>query len=123
MDLQKVKEFLLEKEERAKKSRDEKRREVFARLDGAAGLFSKYAIERVYLYGSMVTGAIHHKSDVDIAIEGDPGFKNILRLYSELSGVLSMPVDVRLLDELPFREAVKKRGKVIYERKVVPPQE
>lgn len=118
MDLTRIKSFLLHKEKIEKEEREAKRREILDRLDETAVYFEQYpAIERVYLYGSIVSGLLRRDSDVDIAIEGDPGYRNILRLFSDLSGVLPAVPDIRLMDEIPFSENVKKTGKIIYERK------
>ncbi len=77
-----------------------------------------YPIERVYLYGSFVSGQIFADSDVDIAIEGDLGDK-YFNVYGKLADYLGMDLDFHYTKDLPFWDRVLKKGEyeVIYERK------
>ncbi len=117
MDINKVKQNLLQREARNRKKREAIRNGVLDLILKETGLFEKYGIQKAYIYGSLLSGRFHPGSDVDIAIDGDITFKNILRLHSELSNLLSMDVDVRPLNELPFKETIRKNGLIIYERK------
>lgn len=122
IDISKVKQLFLEREKAAYDRRESIRKEVLESLCGMKNIFGKYNINRAYLYGSMVSGNIRYDSDVDIAIEGNVGFKQILSLYSELSKMLDRNVDVRMLNELSFAEAIKEKGILVYERKTSCPE-
>ena len=117
MDLQKIKQNLLEREYKNKKEKENRKNNIIHRLSMAGHIFNQYPIHIVYLYGSTVSGKLHHYSDIDIAVEGDIDYKSLLHLYSELSLYMQTDVDVRLLKELPCKESIKEKGIIIYEGK------
>jgi len=47
----------------------------------------------IYLFGSLVTGKIHHYSDIDIGITGLPA-KKFFRVYALLDKELSHKIDL-----------------------------
>lgn len=115
IDIEKVKRFLKEKENRAgKKQRDELAR-IIKKLENLSGVWQRYKIKRVYLYGSVTSGRIHDQSDVDIAVEGDLDYRGLLHLFAEVDKHMDREIDVRILDELPFKETIRKKGVVVYE--------
>jgi len=59
----------------------------------ACYLLKNKGVEKVYLFGSMVTGKIHARSDIDIGIKGLPPEK-FLRVYSDLSDTLMIKFDL-----------------------------
>jgi len=122
MNIQNVKKFLVEKEERRRREREKTCNAVISMLKNEAGTFKKYNVHRAYLYGSIRNGNIHADSDVDIAVEGDMDFSDILKMHTDLSKTLDRTVDVRQLEELPFSAKVKEKGLVIYERETASPQ-
>jgi uncharacterized protein len=122
MNIQNAKKFLVEKEERRRRVKEKTCNAVISMLKNEAGIFKKYNVHRAYLYGSIRNGNIHADSDVDIAVEGDMDFSDILKMHTDLSKTLDRTVDVRQLDELPFSAKVKEKGLVIYERETASPQ-
>lgn len=117
IDIQSVKNYLLEKNERKLALKRKERDEILSMVRRLSKLWEKYGVERVYLYGSMVELSFNKYSDVDIAVEPDIDFEAILKLYSEINRYFKREVDIRLLSELPFREKIRKEGILIYERK------
>ncbi|MBX3744336.1 MAG: nucleotidyltransferase domain-containing protein [Verrucomicrobiae bacterium] len=67
--------------------------------------------DEVWVFGSVVRpGQFREGSDVDIALEREPEGVTIYRLQAELSEVLGREVDVVLLSESRFAEAVRREG-------------
>lgn len=119
IDIDEAKRFLKEKEDRARQKQWEERDRIINDLKGLTKIWQKYNIKRVYLYGSLTDGKRHSESDIDIAVEGDISYQDLLRLYGEvdrgITGV-SRELDLRNLGELSFKEAVREKGIVIYEK-------
>ncbi len=115
IDLKKVKAFLREKEEiRKQKSRNELKATV-KKLNDLAPTWKKYNIKKVYLYGSLTVGSLHSESDIDIAVEGNINYLQLLELWGELDRHFPREIDVRILEELPFNESIRKKGMVVYD--------
>jgi predicted nucleotidyltransferase len=62
-------------------------------INKACSLLKNEGVEKVYLFGSMVTGNIHAYSDIDIGIKGFPKGK-FIRMYSKLSNNLDVNFDL-----------------------------
>lgn len=67
----------------------------------------RFSVDRVYLYGSVLTDRWCPDSDLDLAVEGALSFGDLLKLWAELDGRLDREVDVRELTRLPFAEKVR----------------
>jgi predicted nucleotidyltransferase len=67
-------------------------------IETAANLLKNEGCTAVYLFGSLVTGKIHEKSDIDIGIRGLPA-KKFFRVYSNLDDNLSHRFDLVDFDE------------------------
>ena len=88
-------------------------------------LAEKHGLLAVALFGSQATGALHSKSDVDIAILGRDqiAFDEKIKISSELSGIFKRE-DVEVVDIDPnsasptLMYAVVRDGKLLYERSV-----
>ena len=119
MDLQieNVKKYLVEKEERENLLRQKERERIISGLKALGSVWDKHRVRRVYLYGSFTDMTFHKYSDIDIAIEPDIPFDELLSLFSEVNKYIGREVDVRLLSELPFSETVRRSGFIVYERK------
>jgi len=115
IDIEKVKRFLEEKESRAEKRQRDALTRIIKNLKDLAGVWQKYKIKRVYLYGSVASGRIHDRSDIDIAVEGDLDYRGLLHLFAEVDKHMDREIDVRNLDELPFKETIRKEGVLVYE--------
>lgn len=115
IDIDKVKHFLQEKENRTREKKRAELNQVIKCLKGLANIWQKYKIRKVYLYGSVVDNRVHLQSDIDIAVEGDLEYRELLRLFGEVDKHLEREIDLRNLDELPFKEIVRKKGVVVYE--------
>jgi predicted nucleotidyltransferase len=117
IDTQLVKNYLLEKHQKKIALKEKERDEILSTLRELSQLWEKYELERVYLYGSMVELSFNKHSDIDIAVEPDLDFENLLKLYTEINRYFKREVDIRLLSEIPFKEKIRKEGILIYERK------
>lgn len=110
---------LLRREEVARRCRERGRRRAIAQVRAAlAEVAPRFPVDRVWLYGSLLTDWWGSESDIDLAVEGDLPFQELLRFWCELDGRLEREVDVRLLAELPFGEKVRAGGVVVYEGSV-----
>jgi predicted nucleotidyltransferase len=67
-------------------------------IDTAINFLKNEGCQAVYLFGSLVTGKIHQKSDIDIGIKGLPPEK-FFRVYAKLDSNLSNTVDLVDFDE------------------------
>lgn len=117
INVKKAKEYLSEKERREGFRRSKERETVLSELQKLDYLWKKYEIQKVYLYGSFVDASFQKYSDVDIAIEPDIPYERLLELFVAANKRIKREVDIRLLSELPFNDAVKRDGVLIYERK------
>ncbi|MEW5804500.1 MAG: nucleotidyltransferase domain-containing protein [bacterium] len=111
-----IKDYLLRREKSRALLKQGERERIISDLKALAVLWRKYRLDRVYLYGSFADMTFHKSSDIDLAIEPAIGFEDLLKLYSEMNRHFKQEVDVRLLQELPFSEKVKREGVVVYER-------
>lgn len=110
--------FLVRRKQSRERRRESSRQDAIARLKKAvAEVAPGFSVERVYLYGSLLSGRWHRGSDVDLAVEGDLPFADLLALWSELDRRLDWEVDVRELTGLPFAGKVRAEGMVVYERR------
>ena len=117
INLNKVKEYLLEKEKKENFLKQKERGDVIRKLKGLDFVCEKYGIDKVYLYGAFADMTIHKYSDIDIAIEPKIQFGKLLQICASINKFVKREIDLRLLSELPFSAKIKKRGLVIYERK------
>ena len=62
-------------------------------IENATHILKKEGCTGVYLFGSLVTGKIHEKSDIDIGITGLPA-KKFIRTYSLLDDTLVNRIDL-----------------------------
>jgi predicted nucleotidyltransferase len=109
--------YLLRREEEALRRREGERGRIIAQVRAAlAEVAPRFPVDRVWLYGSVVTGWWDEESDVDLAVEGTLSFEDVLKLWCDLDRRVEREVDVRLLAELPFAEKVRARGIVVYDR-------
>jgi predicted nucleotidyltransferase len=67
-------------------------------VEMAANLLKDEGCQSIYLFGSLVTGKIHHNSDIDIGIKGLPPEK-FFRVYAKLDNNLLNDVDLVDFDE------------------------
>lgn len=86
--------------------------------DRLAPLFDNKGLSLIVLFGSMASGAVHARSDVDLAFLYDRKV-DILELTNRTSALLGTDkvdvVDLRLADPL-LKFAVASTGKIVYER-------
>ncbi len=76
----------------------------------------KFAVNRVWLFGSSMEEERGAVNDIDLAVEGlSPDL--FFKFYAQLFMSLSKPVDlVDLSQNPPIAEIIRKRGMCIYER-------
>lgn len=116
IDIDKARDFLREKENRARKRQSDEFEKIVGTLKNLEDIWQKYKINKVYLYGSVTRGRIHDQSDVDIAVEGDLEYQQLLHLFAEVDKHLDREIDLRNLDEIPFKDSIIQKGVVIYEK-------
>jgi uncharacterized protein len=116
IDIDKVKAFLDEKESYALQARFVEQKKLIRDLKELREIWRSFNIKRVYLYGSAAEGRTHYESDVDIAFEGDLNYQQVLNLFIAVDKHILREIDIRDLDELPFKEAVRQQGVIIYEQ-------
>lgn len=123
VDTKRVKNYLLKKEKDTRLSKKREKTKIVLQLKSVKSIWEKYGIKKVYLYGSFTDMTFYDYSDIDVAVEPEIPFEDLLHLYSEINNCLQREVDIRLLNELPFSQKIKKKGMVIYERKNIYPEE
>ena len=68
---------------------------------------------KVVVFGSLTRpGIFNDRSDVDLALEEEPGQMGSLALTGELMERLGRPVDIVLLKKCRFREKILREGEV-----------
>ncbi len=88
-----------------------------------AKIAEKHGLSIVALFGSQATGALHSKSDIDIAVLGKDqiAFEEKIKISSELSEAFKRE-DVEIVDIDPnsasptLMHAVVRDGKLLYEK-------
>lgn len=120
-EVARVREFLINREEEQQRAKEMARQQVLAQLKEALEAVAPlFPVERVYLYGSILTGRWRPDSDLDLAVEGDLSPEDFFGLWAELDKRLEQEIDLREMAKLPFREKVQRKGVVLYERKNPP---
>lgn len=110
--------FLLEREEKRQKARELARQRVLVQLkEMLEEVAPRFPVEKVYLYGSLLTGRWRPDSDLDLAVEGDLSYGDLLTFWAELDRRMEQDIDLREISKLPFAEKIRAMGLVIYERK------
>jgi predicted nucleotidyltransferase len=117
IDIEQVKKFLIEKEEKIKSQKATEKEKIIRKLKNLNSLWEKYNIKKIYLYGSFTGLGFQADSDIDLAIDGKIEFKKLLELIAETQKQFKREVDIRLLDEIPYKAKVLRTGAVVYERK------
>ena len=64
-------------------------------------LKKKYNVKRVYIIGSLVNGFFHHRSDIDLVVEGLPA-EFYIKALTELYDLLPPGMELNLI---PFEDA------------------
>ncbi|WP_245574429.1 nucleotidyltransferase domain-containing protein [Desulfovirgula thermocuniculi] len=114
--------FLWQREEKRRWERERRRQEIIQEVKKAVeAVAPSFAVERVYLYGSLLYSRWRPDSDVDLAVDGVLSYGDLLALWAELDARVDQDVDLRDLARLPFREKVEREGILVYERKVARP--
>ncbi|HHW43041.1 nucleotidyltransferase domain-containing protein [Desulfofundulus thermobenzoicus] len=120
-EIARVRRFLWEREEKRRQIREQARYRVLARLKEALKVVAPFfPVERVYLYGSMLTGRWRPDSDLDLAVEGNLSGTDLFNLWAELDRRFEQDIDLREITRLPFKDKIKREGIVLYERKNPP---
>jgi predicted nucleotidyltransferase len=85
-----------------------------AKLPQAVALLRGLGVERVWLFGSLTTGAAHEGSDVDIMVRGLPSGERT-QAWLKLEELFEASVDLVAEETAskPFRDAVQRRGREI----------
>jgi predicted nucleotidyltransferase len=116
-DIKDIKDFLTSREKINRDLKLKEKEEIISKLKSLKDIWQRHKIKMVYLYGAFTDMNFHEHSDIDIAVEADMDYEEFLEVFSEVNRYFKREVDVRLLNELPFREKIIKEGILIYERK------
>ena len=120
-EIERVRQFLINREEKQRQTKEMARQQVLAKLKEALEAVAPlFPVERVFLYGSTLTGRWRPDSDLDLAVEGDLSPEEFFGLWAELDKQLEQEIDLREMAKLPFQEKVQRKGVVLYERKNPP---
>lgn len=79
----------------------------------------QWDIKKIYLFGSFLyKNDFYYNSDIDIAVEGISS-SEFSKLWFELGLKFPLKIDLINLDDCDeyFKLAIKKRGKLVYEKK------
>lgn len=109
-------ERIIEKrEERLRKLRLRYKRE----LERIKSYAKKFRLKRIYIFGSFLSEKFHFNSDIDIFVEGID-YSEFLKFYALLLKKISVPVDLKIFDDLKedMKEKIKKKGRIVYEKKL-----
>jgi len=117
LNIDKIRSYLLKKEENTRALKQKEQKEIIAKLRNLSQIWEKYCIDKVYLHGYISDLSFNRNSDIDLAIEPDIGFEALLKLYQEINKYFKREVDIRVLNDLPIIDKVKSRGILIYVRK------
>lgn len=85
-----------------------------------AGFCQRHHVQRLSLFGSVLTDRFRPESDVDFLIQFEPehvpGFFALARMQFELEAVVGKPVDLRTPKDLSryFRDEVLRSAEVQY---------
>jgi uncharacterized protein len=114
-DIEKARAFLLQKEHIRRQKREDEINVTSQKLKNLEPLWKQFHINKVYLYGSFADGRLHSESDIDIAVEGNIDYEQLLRLFCEVDKHFARQIDLRTLEDLPFRDTIRQKGVVVYE--------
>lgn len=116
-EVARVRRFLINREEKQRRAKELARQQVLAKLKEALEVVMPlFPVERVFLYGSTLTGRWCPDSDLDLAVEGNLSPEDFFGLWAELDKRLEQEIDLREMAKLPFREKVRRKGVMLYER-------
>ena len=121
VDTKRVKNYLLKKEKDTRVSKEKEKTKIILQLRSVKSLWERYGLKGLFVR-FICRYDLYDCSDVDVAIEPEIPFEDLLHLYSEINNCLQREVDIRLLNELPFSQKIKKKGIVVYERKDIYPE-
>jgi len=96
--------------DRARDRERNRRRQLGRVMEALDQLTGDYRWEELYIFGSLIKPArFHPESDVDVAVRGLSKFDHFA-FVGDLSMLIERPVDVVLLEECPFAEAIVSKG-------------
>ncbi len=120
IDIEKVRAYLDEKNERRRKDLDARFEHAlrdFARI--VARIVERYHPPRVYQWGSLMERRRFSEiSDIDIAIEGLHGPEEYFAILGDAIEMTDLPVDIIELDKVPLAIAdhIRQKGRLVYDR-------
>jgi predicted nucleotidyltransferase len=106
--------FAQRREEQKHRAAQEARRrkQLLPRLDP---IFKKFALSRVFVFGSTLSNHCHAQSDIDLYVEGIAP-EQYWDLWRELEECVQEPVDLYCdRDNATFTQKILERGMMIYE--------
>jgi len=110
--------FLAEKEPARRRSASAHRRRLMAVVPKLAGLLAEtFGARRVWLFGSLVTGLGHARSDIDLAVEGLAA-TDYFRALADLGDAAPCKVDLVRLEDIDqgFRARIVEEGELLVDR-------
>ena len=120
-DIKKAKLFLLEKEQKRKKTIDKKYDEACKDFEIIVDhIIKNYNPAKIYQWGSLLNKSnFSEMSDIDIAVEGIVSVEKMFQIYGDIMDLSNFQVDIVQMEKIEpeFAQLIRKKGKVIYERK------
>jgi predicted nucleotidyltransferase len=120
IDMEKVRAYLEEKDERRHKNLDTRFEHAlrdFERI--VARIVERYHPPRVYQWGSLLERRRFSEiSDIDIAVEGLGGPEEYFAILGDAIEMTDLPVDIIELDKVPpaIAHHIRKKGRLVYDR-------
>ncbi|MBI4587128.1 MAG: nucleotidyltransferase domain-containing protein [Planctomycetes bacterium] len=113
-----IAQHFLKRAERREQFENQLLRRAHGDLSKLVDLLAKhYDIRRIVLFGSMISGRLHSRSDIDLAVEGLSASK-FFKAVGDCLSVSELPVGLVRLEDAPasLKKRIEEEGKVLYDR-------
>lgn len=120
-DIQKARQFVQEKQARMVWERHQRFEKAWNDFDNIVALLIKrYDLKQIYQWGSLLNEKYFSEiSDIDIAVEGVKSAEQYFQMIGEAMELTDFPLDLVDIEKVDpvYAEGIRKRGRLIYERK------
>jgi len=121
MDVQKVKEFLIEKERKEQREIDSRFSRAWEDTEKIISMIrSEFPVKRIYPWGYLLDRSTFSEiSDIDIALEGVRSPEEFFAILGKAMDITDFPVDIVEIEQLKTETAkrIRKKGRLVYECK------
>lgn len=120
-DYTKARQFLERKEQDQKKALEKRYNQAWQDSQEIIKfIIERYNPQRIYQWGSLLDREHFAEiSDIDIALEGITSAEQIFEIYGNIMNMSDFSIDLVQMEKIApeFAEIIKKKGKVVYERR------